>query len=124
MINEKVYQGIYNEISRFVPEKWDRIVVYLEYGEDSYAYSFYVKMNGQYTKCFDLPRISEEELMFAFKQIDNMVMKERSKAEGSLWTNMTMIIETDGKMHVDFDYTDLSENAYKYSKQWKKAYLV
>ena len=62
--------------------------------------------------------------MFAFKQIDNMVMKERSKAEGSLWTNMTMIIEPDGKMHVDFDYTDLSENAYKYSKQWKKAYLV
>ena len=123
MINEKIYQRIYNEISSFVSDQWERIVIYLEYGEESYTFSFYVKIGGQYIKCFDLPEVSEEDLMLAFRKIDKIVNKERESLQGQLWTNMTMTIEADGNMHAFYDYTDLSENAYKYGKQWKKQYL-
>ena len=36
---------------------------------------------------------------------------------------MTMIVSETGQMHTDFDYTDLSEGAYRFKKDWKNKYL-
>ena len=113
----------FDQISIFLPEKWERVVVYLEYGEDSFSCSFYVKKDGEYLKCYDLPEVSEASLINAFKQIDKVVQAEREKAKGELWSNMTMIVDNEGNMHTDFDYTDLSVGSYKYSKKWKSQYL-
>lgn len=124
MLNEKVYQIIFDEISAFLPKEWDRLVVYLEYGEDSYSFSFYVRDNKQYVKCYDLPEINEDKLMDAFKRIDKAVLKERKKIKGDLWTNMTMTVDSKENMRTEFDYTDLTEGAYQYSKKWKQKYLV
>lgn len=124
MLNNKIYQTIYDEICGFLPDSWDKLVVYLEYGEASYSMAFYVKEQSKYIKCFDLPGITDDELMSAFSRIDKAVMKERRQEKGELWTNMTMLLTPDGNMHTDFDYTDLSENAYQYSKDWKKKYLI
>lgn len=123
MINEKMYQGIYDYLDEFLPIGWDRLIVYLEYGEASYTFSFYVRVNGQYVKCYDLPDVSDDRLAMSFKNIDKIVAKERSK-EKELWSNMTMIVEKSGNMHVDLDYTDLSEATYQYKKNWKKKYLI
>lgn len=123
MINDKVYQGIYEELADFLPSKWEKLVVYLEYGQASYSFSFYVKMEGQYVKCYDLPRASEDALAGAFKKLDKLMVKERKK-ENEPWSNMTMVVEKSGKMHTDFDYTDLSEGTYQFKKNWKKKYLV
>lgn len=124
MLNEKVYQLIFDEISSFLPNDWERLVIYLEYGEDSYSFSFFVKKQNHYTKCYDLSGINEDELFKTFDLIDNVLQKERKKSNGNKWTNMTMVVTNDGSMHTDYDYTDLSENAYKYRKNWKKQYLV
>ena len=124
MLNEKLYQSIFDKVSAYLPDEWERLVVYLEYGEDSYSFSFYVKQKGKYVKCYDLPGVSEDKLMNTFKLIDNEVLKERKKTRGDLWSNMTMTVSNDGSMHTDFNYTDLSEGAYKYSKKWKAQYLV
>jgi hypothetical protein len=37
---------------------------------------------------------------------------------------MTMIVSSKGEMHTDFDYTDLSQGAYQYKKNWKRRYLA
>ena len=124
MINESIYQEIFDLVSGLLPEKWERLVVYLEYGAASYSMEFYVKTGTNYIKCYDLPDINEEELYNTFDAVDEMVVEERNKETGKLWTNMTMCIDDNGKMHTDFDYTDLSENSYEYSKSWKKKYLV
>ena len=124
MLNEKLYQNIFDRISVFLPDGWERLVVYLEYGEDSYSFSFYVKQKGKYVKCYDLPGISEEELMNAFKLIDKEVLEERKKTKRDLWSNMTMTVDNDGNMLTDYDYTNLSVGSYKYSKHWKAKYLV
>ena len=35
-----------------------------------------------------------------------------------------MLVDADGNMHTDFDYTDLSSGTYQFKKAWKKKYLV
>ena len=40
MMNDKVYQLIFDKLAAFLPNGWERIVVYLEHGEASYSYSF------------------------------------------------------------------------------------
>lgn len=123
MINEKIYQGIYDELSKYLAFKWEKLVVYLEYGNASYSFSFYVKTQEGYVKCYDLPDVSEKALEDSFKAIDKLVSKERNKGEGEIWSNMTMIVTAAGGMHADLDYTDLSEGTYQFKKAWKKKYL-
>ena len=99
-------------------------MVYLEYGESSYSISFYVKQSGNYIKCYDINGISDDDLYQSFKKINNDIVIQRDMVAGEKWSNMTMVVERSGKMNVDFDYTDLTERAYQYSKEWKKKYLV
>ena len=121
MMHDKIYQMIFNEVSDFLPDEWTDLIVYLEHGEEAYSYCFYVKTNEKYVKCFDLD-ISEEKLLAAFARIEKKVSKERSKLD-KCWSNMTMIVDGNGNMKTDFDYTDLSRGNYQYKKAWKKKYL-
>lgn len=124
MMNEKVYQTIFNTIAPLLPEFWTKLVVYLEYGEDSYSFSFFYSDGKKYIKCFDIPEISEKALFESFRKIDKVVSPERNKTQGDLWSNMTMIVDADGNVHTNFDYTNLTSGTYQYKKAWKKKYLV
>lgn len=123
MINNKTYQKIYDELSKYLFAGWEKMVVYLEYGEASYSFSFYEKIKGKFINGYDLPGVSEKELDASFRKIDKWILKERKKEKGDIWTNMTMVVTGSGDMKCDFDYTDLSEGAYQYKKNWKKNYL-
>ena len=122
-MNNEVYQEIFNEFAKFLPYGWEKLIVYLEYAMDSYTFSFYVFINGQYVKCYDLPGIDEEELIASYRRIDGVISGIRNKEVGE-WTNMTMIVDKEGKMKTEFDYTDLLEDGYQYKKNWKKKYLI
>ena len=124
MINDRIYQSIFDEVSNYLPSDWNKVVVYLEYGESSYSISFYVKQSGNYIKCYDINGISDDDLYQSFKKINNDIVIQRDMVAGEKWSNMTMVVERSGKMNVDFDYTDLTERAYQYSKEWKMKYLV
>ncbi len=124
MITGKTFQLMYDEVSKVLPNQWEKLVIYLEYGEDAYSYAFYISENNKYINGYDIPNISEEKIAMCFRNIDKAVLKERNASKEDLWTNMTMIVESTGAMHTDFDYTDLSEGAYAYKKAWKKKYLV
>ena len=122
MMNETVYQNIYEELNKYLMPGWEKLVVYLEYGNASYSFSFFVKKGKDYLKCYDLQGVSEDELAKSFKKIDNLINKERGKLK-DVWTNMTMVVDNEGNMHTDYDYTDLSEGTYQFKKNWKKKYL-
>ena len=122
MMNENVYQNIYEELNKYLIPGWEKLVVYLEYGKDSYSFSFFVKNGKDYLKCYDLQGVSEDELAKSFKKIDNLISEERGKLKG-VWSNMTMVVDNAGNMHTDYDYTDLSEGTYQFKKNWKKKYL-
>lgn len=123
MIDDKTYQNICDELGRFLLSGWKKIVVYLEYGEGSYAFSFYEKIGDKYVNGYDLPGVKEKDIDAAFRKIDKLILKERRRGEKDLWTNMTMVITKAGDMKADFDYTDLSEGTYQFKKNWKKKYL-
>lgn len=123
MIDDKTYQKIYDELSKCLTPDWQKLVVYLEYGEGSYTFSFYEKSKAGYINGYNLPGVSEEQIDTAFKRIDKLILRERKKEDGELWSNMTMTVVKTGNMHADFDYTDLSEGSYQYKKNWKKKYL-
>ena len=123
MLEEKTYQKIYDEIYIFLTSDWEKLIVYLEYGEGSYSYSFYEKTKSGYINGYDLPEVSERAIDNSFKKIDKLVLKERNKDKDDQWTNMTMVVTKTGDMHTDFDYTDLSEGKYQFKKNWKKKYL-
>ena len=123
MMNEKIYQNMYDELDKYLVSGWEKLVVYLEYGKASYSFSFFVKVKDKYVKCYDLPGVSDDDLAESFKKIDKFMDKERKKNKDE-WSNMTFIVEKSGKMHADLDYTDLSEGTYQYKKNWKKKYLV
>lgn len=123
MMNEKIYQEIYDELSKYLTSGWEKLIVYLEYGKASYSFSFYVKNKGEYVKCYDMPGVSDKSLDASFKKIDKIVSKERSNDKDEVWTNMTMTVTPTGDMRTDIDYTDLSEGTYAYKKAWKKKYL-
>lgn len=122
MMDEKVYQNIYDELSGYMKSDFSKLVVYLEYGENSYSFSFYLKKGNEYIKCYDLEGVSESDLEKTFTKIDSFVVPERAK-EKHPWSTMTMIVDKDGNMHADFDYTDLSNGTFQYKKEWKKRYL-
>ncbi len=124
MMNGKIYQEIFDELSKYLVPEWEKMVIYLEYGNKSYSFSFYVKNKHEYLKCYDIPGVTENSLSASFSKIDKILAKERLKEKKSLWTNMTVIVDPDGKMHADIDYTDLSDGTYKFKKEWKKKYLA
>lgn len=121
MMQDSIYQQIYNEVDSFLPNKWSKLIVYIEYGDDSYNMSFYVTAEEKTVKCFDLPYIDESKLMDAFSKIDKIISPERAN-EDKKWSNMTLIIEEDS-FKADFDYTDLSKGSFAYKREWKKKYL-
>ena len=59
MIKDNVYQSIFDEVYKYLPSEWNKVVIYLEYGESSYSISFYVKELGKYQKCYDLKGVSD-----------------------------------------------------------------
>ena len=123
MVDDKVYQRIYDKLDEFLLPGWGKLIVYLEYGKESYTFSFYEKIKKRFINGYDLPGVTEEKIDASFREIDKLILKERKKEKNNLWTNMTMIVTSTGNMKADFDYTDLSEGTYLYKKNWKKRYL-
>ena len=72
MIDDKTYQKIYDELGRFLLPDWEKIIIYLEYGEGSYAFSFYEKIWDKYVNGYDLPGVKEREIDTAFRKIDKL----------------------------------------------------
>lgn len=122
-MNEMIYQAIFDELSKYLTAGWNKLIVYLEYGNASYSFAFYIQAGDKYIKCYDIPGVSDKELAQSFSAIDKIVAKERSQEKDALWSNMTMTVTKTGQMHTDFDYTNLTEGTYQFKKNWKKKYL-
>lgn len=123
-MKDTMFQDVYDIVNAYAPINYNRLVIYLEYGEASYTFAFYAKVGEKYEKCYDWTGFDEKTAWEVFSRIDSIVSPIRKENGGQLWTNMTIVVEADGKFHSDFDYTDLIECAYLYKKEWKKKYLI
>ena len=121
MMKDSIYQEIYDELEKYLPDKCDNLIVYIEYGDNSYNMSFYIKVDGKTIKCYDLPNVDTSTLLESFSKIDKLVGPER-EVESDKWTNMTLVI-TGEDFKAYFDYTDLTKGSFAYKKAWKQKYL-
>lgn len=77
-----------------------------------------------YTDCFSQKEISKAQIIKLFMDVDKILASERKTLDDkSRWSVMTMIVEADGNMRTDFEYSDISENVISYEQSWKDKYL-
>ena len=121
MLPERIYQEIFNELEPFLPTDWEKMIFYFERGESSFEISFLVKLNEGYVDGYVIEGAREDELDNAYDRIANSI--NASVDDNERWTNMTMVVDREGGMRTDFDYTELTDNAFAYYKTWKERYL-
>lgn len=125
MSSRNYYQEIFDLVLPFLPESWQKVVLYAEYGEDSRCIEFYVEDTREhFTKCFDLPGATGNELLDTFDEIDEVFNAQRQELPADdVWTSATLTVTSTGRLDVDFDYADLSESSLDHKKEWKAEYL-
>jgi len=124
-MNETLFQEIFDELQNYMPDKWEKVVLYVEYSAGSYSMKYYIKVDGTYVDCFNLKNVSKAHLIKLFMNLDKKISIERNKLDdNNRWSVMTMIVDSEGGFTTDFDYSDLTENTIEYQKNWKKKYIV
>ena len=113
MSEKKMLQGIASILEETLPEDWSKVVFYAEYAEGAFSIEYYVAGSGKddFVKCFDQKGVSRASLMKNFMAINKFIEPERAALKPE-------------KFKVDYDYSDMTENAYARKKAWKKKYLA
>ena len=120
------FQKIFDILSENVPDNWQKIVLYVEYGEESYLIKYFVKNStGKYLDCYAFDFLDEKSLNEVFSDINNIITPARKNASPKdLWYVMTMIVDDTGCFRTEYEYEDISEYSIEYYMKWKKKYLV
>ncbi len=124
-MEDKSFQKIFGVLESVLPEHWKRLVLFAGYTQGSYTMKYYVKDdNDLYTDCFSQNVIGNAQLIKVFMNIDKIIKIERDKLDDkSKWSVMTMIVDADGNMKTEFDYSDISEDSIGYEQNWRKKYI-
>jgi uncharacterized protein (TIGR01741 family) len=129
---DKILKNIMNHVNEMIPEEWNKVYIYGEVTEGAGVVSFYynTEENDEYISSANLTElfnINEEEftneeyrLLKLFEQLQQEFINNNQEP----WTNLTICLESTGKFHIDYDYTDLSDgNDYKRQVIWEYKYL-
>lgn len=121
---QKVVQEVFGKVEECLPQEWEKCCFYAAFTVGTYTMKFYIKnKKGEYIDCYNLG-IDDNQLAFLFMDIDDIVRPYRDALESKQkWNVLTLIVESNGKFNVDFDYADVSENSIEYQRNWEKKYL-
>lgn len=123
-MNEKIFQEVFDLLYPCLPQGWGKTILFAGYTTGSYSIKFYCKEKGTYVDCFHVNGLSGVALIQLFEAIDKVLSRERASLDDKdRWTVLTMMVEENGKMKVDFDYEDHSEDMLSFEREWKKIYL-
>lgn len=125
-MDNKVFQDIFDILQPVLPKEWKKLLIFIGYTEGSYTMKYHTyNESGVYIDCFSQKEINRAQLIGVFMNIDKIVSPQRKDLdEKNRWTVMTMIVDSEGNMKSEFDYTDISEIAIQYEREWEKKYLV
>lgn len=133
---EKKLNEIYGKIAEVlndtIPEDWNKIYMYGEILDDvQKSHFYYYPADGsEPVYSHDIPEIFDIDEDDYDEQLDELLdtlteLRLEFKNNGQeLWTNLTFILESDGKFNIEYDYTDLSETSPREQFIiWKYKYL-
>ena len=124
-MNNDIFQKVFDTLYEVLPTEWTKLILYAGYTTGSYSMKFYTaNSQGTYTDCFSQEGVNRTKLIKTFMAIDKILSPERKEMDDkNKWNVMTMIVSGDGTFKVEYDYTDISENAITYEQGWKTKYL-
>lgn len=124
-MNDSIFQTVFDYLQALLPEPWKKLVFYAGYPAGSYSMKFYVDSgNGYYIDCFNIPGLNKGQFVSTFVNINRVLSSERDKLPApNRWNVFTMIVDSNGAMCTDFDYTNIDENAIDYERKWQEKYL-
>ncbi len=124
-MNEEIFQKVFDQLQDVIPVDWKKIIFYAGYTSGSYTMKYYVDLgDGKFIDCFELKKNSKAELIKLFIEINKIISIERNTLSQNIrWNVLTMIIDENGEMKTEFDYSDLSENSIGFEVEWKNKYL-
>ncbi|TYQ14662.1 UNVERIFIED_CONTAM: uncharacterized protein (TIGR01741 family) [Acetivibrio alkalicellulosi] len=115
-LNE-IYGKIAETLNETIPEEWDKVYVYGEILEDVQKgfFNYYPKSSNLSVYSHDIPNlfeVSKDEYRKMWNQLledlEELWCEFKNNGQEQ-WTNLTFILENNGKFKIDYDYTDLSD---------------
>ena len=124
-MQEVMFQSVFNHLQEVLPVSWKKLIFYAGYTIGSYSMKYYIDDgDGHYIDCFQIMGMDKRRLFMVFTEIDQVLTRERNKQEAThRWNVFTMIVDSSGAMHVDFDYKNIDKNTFAYERQWQEKYL-
>jgi|SRR5690606_37536263 uncharacterized protein (TIGR01741 family) len=115
-LNE-IYGKIADTLNDTIPEEWDKIYMYGEIGEgvrEAFFY-YYPSESNEPVYSHKIPEIfdiSEDEYdKLWYQLLDNLteLWNEFKNNGQETWTNLTFVLDNEGRFKIEYDYTDLSD---------------
>lgn len=123
-MENSLFQSVFDLIQDYLPDNWEKMVLFAGYTTGSYSMKFYSKQNEKFVDCFSFDGVTKSDLIKLFMKIDKLLKAERNRLSGKdKWTVFTMSIDNKGAMKTYFDYQDHSEDMIAFEKEWKKKFL-
>jgi uncharacterized protein (TIGR01741 family) len=128
----KIYEKIADNLNQSIPEEWDKVYMYGEVNEHMQnAFFYYYPANSDkpiynldIPELFDVTEDEIDNLRYELLEILEELWNEFKNNGHEPWTNLTFILESNGRFKIDYDYTDLSEaDPREQHWIWKYKYL-
>lgn len=129
---EDIYLKIANTLLNIITEEWDRVLVYSEIRTGYERMYFYYYPKNKLKPIYsldivdnfevdeDLVEENEMKLYDCFRELWN----EFENQEQEKWTYLTFILDSEGKMSIDYNYSNVSEiSPVDKQDKWMKKYL-
>jgi uncharacterized protein (TIGR01741 family) len=129
---EQIYQQIATTLVNIVPEEWEKIFLYAEFREGYRKMFFYYYPQSRKKPVYslDIPEIfniSEDDFDDLENELYNSfarLWEEFREQEQEQWTNLTFMLDSTGKMKINYDYEDISElSPVEKQDKWEAEYL-
>ena len=129
---EVIYPKIANELLNMIPEDWQKVLVYSEVRDGYERMYFYYYPKSEVKPIYSLDIIDifdiDEDLlegkeMNLYRYFRELWEEFRNQGQKQ-WTYLTFILESTGKMNIEYGYENVSEvSPVDKQNEWMKKYL-
>ncbi|VBB09908.1 Hypothetical protein LUCI_5206 [Lucifera butyrica] len=129
---EQLYPTIASALVDIIPEDWDKVLLYAEFGDGYRQVLFYYYPKGSNNPIYSLDitdkfNINQKQYDERETRLYNCFSKlrEEFKRQGQEpWTNLTFILDSTGKMKIDYNYDKVSQVCpVEKQGKWEAKYL-
>lgn len=130
---EELYAQIANLLNQMIPEEWSRILLYSEVREGMSQVYFYYYPTSQDKPIYSLDIVDIYNIdKQSYKNFDHKLydcferLWEEFKIQGQeTWTYLTFLLNSTGKMKIDYSYEDVSQECpVEKQEKWEAKYLA